>query len=97
MGHSEKLKQIDKALYISDDSGSLHRQILEIICYLFGHKTGIISDGGYDVCSRCNKHEYYDSDYCNSGVLKKIYRYVMQMPINFKTWYRRKFYNELPF
>lgn len=80
-----------------ENGNNANTVLCNVICYLFGHKTGIISDGGYDVCSRCSKHEYYDSDYFNSGVIKKIYRQVMQVPINLKTWYRWKFYNELPF
>ncbi len=47
-----------------------------IICYLFGHKTGKLTDSGYEICSRCHKHEYYDSDtYFKSNTINKIYRY----------------------
>lgn len=33
-----------------------------IACLFFGHKEDC-NDSGYNVCSRCEMHEYYDHDY----------------------------------
>jgi len=74
----------------------------KIICFLFGHKIGILNDSGYPVCERCGAHSFYDdiknfpdgnsNKWNNAGWLmihKKIYRAISyyKMQKNFKRIY----------
>lgn len=71
----------------------LYTLLCNVICWWVGHKVGKINDSGYDVCERCEKHEYYDYKTWYKGQpLHKLYRKVRQIPINIKTWYRCRFF-----
>ena len=68
--------------------------LAEVICYLYGHK---VTDNDYDVCDRCKRHAYYDSDW-NRGQLffkmKNFFKWKIYMA---KQWYKRVVLKELPF
>lgn len=68
-----------------------------VICYLFGHKEGY-SDGGYNVCGRCGKHEYYDYKGYRKGLLMiRFSNWLRSVPHKIYSWYLWTFKGELPF
>jgi hypothetical protein len=40
---------------------------MNVLCFLFGHKIASYTDGGFEICSRCNAHEYYDGYGCGEN------------------------------
>lgn len=72
-----------------------------LLCYLFGHKTGELNDSGYPVCERCGCHSYYD-DWNNCAKLLKPFTFFIRIyyksKYNIIHWYDTKFNgNKLPF
>ena len=72
------------------------RVLGNVICYLWSHKIAY-NDSGCDVCGRCGKHEYYDNDFHNGKPFLKLYFWFIHKFLLFKSWYKIKFFNELPF
>lgn len=71
--------------------------LANVICYLWSHKI-TFNDNGCDVCDRCGKHEYYDSDSFHNGKpFLKLSQFVKSRIENFNWWYRRNILRELPF
>lgn len=82
---------------VKNQSSNSHYHMLgDVICYLWRHKIAY-NDSGYDVCGRCGKHEYYDSDFHNGKPIFKMYFWFRHKFLLFKSWYKIKFFNELPF
>lgn len=70
--------------------------LAEVICYLYGHKV-LFNDSGCDVCDRCKRHAYYDSDWNKGQLFFKAKNFFRWKLYKFKCWYRRVVLKELPF
>jgi hypothetical protein len=67
-----------------------------VICFLFGHKVKY-NDSGFDVCIRCNAHEFYDMNkYKLAGYLLRPYWKLILIYKNIKSYFRTK-YGGYPF
>lgn len=76
----------------------LYTLLSNVICWWIGHDIGKYNDSGYEVCQRCNKHEYYDYKTWDRGMpFHKLYRWIRHKLLLLKSWYKIKFFNELPF
>jgi hypothetical protein len=74
----------------------LYTMLGNVFCYLWRHKIAF-NDSGCDVCGRCGKHEYYDNDFDSGKPLFKTYYLIRHKLLLLKSWYKIKFFNELPF
>lgn len=70
--------------------------LAEVICYLYGHKV-LFNDSGCDVCDRCKRHAYYDTDWNKGQLFFKAKTFFRWKLYKFKCWYRRVVLKELPF
>lgn len=77
-------------------SNSHYHMLGNVICYFWKHKIAY-NDNGCDVCGRCGRHEYYDNDFHNGKPFLKLYFWIRHKFLLFKSWYKIKFFNELPF
>ena len=67
-----------------------------IICYLWKHDI-TFNDSGCDVCGRCNKHEYYDSDFHKGKPIFKFLKLISGKYEYLRYWYKQNILKELPF
>ena len=94
--------QIDKNSY-QPQPLTLYSVMARFLCLCVGHKISDTTDSGYNYCTRCAAHEYWDTKEYNSNkwsnagyLLKPIYWVRWQynlMVSNLKIRFR----NEMPF
>lgn len=63
-------------------------------CFLFGHIKSKFTDSGYNICKRCDSHEYYDN--WNVGYLRSFHWIQWKYNIIISKL-KFSFKNELPF
>lgn len=81
---------------------------LNFFCWLFGHKIQNFTDSGYNLCKRCNAHQYYDVELTNKWhncghftrpfFKAKVWYNILKL--DFYIWYNKKILkneNHLPF
>lgn len=74
----------------------MKKYLNNFICYVWTHKIAY-NDSGCDVCGRCGKHEYYDSDFHNGKPFIKAFFYTKSIHEKIKTKIDVLFFNRLPF
>lgn len=94
--------QIDKNSY-QPQPLTLYSVMARLLCLCVGHRLSDTTDSGYNYCTRCGAHEYWDTKEYNSnkwnnaGYLRKPFYWVWWQYLLMVSNLKAKFRNEMPF